>query len=371
MDNDQVFTNVAVVSSINDIPEFNQDMEGEQTSTTDFLKQMDNIESMKGQNKTKVNRSRRTFIVSATLGKSFYTSRVMNKRSKKKMKKLLKENPEVQPNMKLNEIMQKINFKNKTKIIDMTKEEILPETLKLYKLECLKEEKMLYLYHFIKTHPDDSTIVFTNSINSTKRVKSLMNILSIKCLCLHSQMQMRQRIKKLDQFREGKFKVLVCTDVASRGLDIPEVSLVLHLHSPKDVDTMVHRCGRTARLGREGVSVIISDAFDRGRLIKYMKDLGGHERVKNIIVQKSQIDDIRNLVTEASKIEKEEFRDGVKRKDKSWAKKMADLCGIEIDEDNADVAEEKKKIAEKKRSNIKKKKKMLKQVRKKIIFFRN
>lgn len=132
-------SNVAVVSSIDEIPTFEQDGDGKQMSTTDFLKEIDQMKEKRQQNKTRVNKSRRTFIVSATLGKSYYTSRVMNKNSKKRMKKLLKENPEVQPNMKLKEIMHKINFKNKTKIIDMTKETILPDTLKLYKLECLKE----------------------------------------------------------------------------------------------------------------------------------------------------------------------------------------------------------------------------------------
>lgn len=372
MDTHHVYTNVAVVSSVNEVPEFEQGIDGEQITTDEFLEKFDKMEAAKGQSKTKVNKSRRTFIVSATLGKSFYTSRIMNKNAKRKMKKLLKENPEVQPNMKLKEIMQKITFKNKTKVIDMTQEEILPETLKMYKIECLKEEKMLYLYHFIKQHPDDSIIVFTNSINSTKRVRSLMDILSIKCVSLHSQMQMRQRIKKLDQFRAGTYRVLVCTDVASRGLDIPEVSLVLHLHSPKDVDTMVHRCGRTARLGREGVSVIICDAFDRSRIMKYMKDLGGPERVKNIVVEKSQIDEIKAVVVEAGKIEKEEFREGVEKKDKSWAKKMGDLCGIIVDEDKAKQQENQNRRANKK-ERLKKKKEMLKQVRNKFLkeIFRN
>lgn len=362
-------TNVAVVSSIDDIPNFEDTTDGtEKISTTDFLKKIDEMEQLKGQNKTRVNKNRRTFIVSATLGKSFFTSRVMNKRSKKRMKKLLKNNPEVQPNMKLNEIMHKINFKNKTKIIDMTKETILPDTLKLYKLECLKEEKMIYLYYFIKKHPDDSIIVFTNSINSTKRVNSLMTLLNIKCVCLHSQMQMRQRIKKLDQFRDGKFSVLVSTDVASRGLDIPEVSLVLHLHSPKDIDTMVHRCGRTARLGREGVSVIISDAFDRGRLIKYLKDLGGNERVKNIVVEKTQLDELRTIVADASKIEKEEFKVGVAKKEKSWAKKMADLCGIEIDDERV-LDDGRNKRNQEQQSKLKGRKRKLKQVRNFINFY--
>ncbi len=74
----------------------------------------------------------------------------------------------------------------------------------------------------------------------------------MKCTCLHSKLQQNLRIKKLDNFRQGKTNVLICTDVGSRGIDIPEVGVVLHVHCPKDIDTLVHRCGRTARMGKEG-----------------------------------------------------------------------------------------------------------------------
>ena len=318
---------------------------------------MDNFEQQKASTKVKTNKSRRTFVVSATLGKSFGTSRVMNKRVRKKFKKLMKENPEVQPNMKLREIMHKINFKNKTKIIDLTKETILPETLELLKVDCLKEEKMLYLYHFIRIHQGESIIVFTNSINSTKRVKSLLDLGGFKCICLHAQMQMRQRIKKLDQFRAGKFKILVCTDVASRGLDVPEVNVVLHLHTPKDADTMVHRCGRTARQGREGLSVIISDANDRKRLVKYRRDLD-QGKIKNIKVPIQKLDEIRDVVEQVSAVEREEFKHGLEAKDRSWEKKMAEAAGIVLDK----KTEGQKIEEERKESQLRKKKNALKKV---------
>ena len=57
-------------------------------------------------------------------------------------------------------------------------------------------------------------------------------------------------------FREGKYQVLVATDVAARGLDIPEVDLVIQCEPPKDVDSYIHRSGRTGRAGRTGVSLL-------------------------------------------------------------------------------------------------------------------
>jgi superfamily II DNA/RNA helicase len=105
------------------------------------------------------------------------------------MKKLLKDNPEVTPNMKIKEIMHKIKFKNKTKIIDETKEAILPANLELLKVETAKEEKNLYLYHFLKINPKTPTIIFCNSINSVKRTQAFLKASGVHSVCLHAQLQ--------------------------------------------------------------------------------------------------------------------------------------------------------------------------------------
>jgi len=209
---------------------------------------------------------------------------------------------------------------------------------------------MLYLYHFVKTNPSDLIIVFTNSINSTKKLKSLLTLGGIQCVCLHASMQMRQRIKKLDDFRAGKKRVLVSTDVASRGLDVPEVSWVIHFHSPKDVDTMVHRCGRTARNGQEGKSV------------KYSKDLD-QNKVKRIKVPIQKLDEIRALVSEVSKLEKEEFKMKLSKKDRSWEKKMAEAAGIILDDEKQSLRDRRREKDE----ELKFQKKKLTKV--KIYFF--
>lgn len=72
---------------------------------------------------------------------------------------------------------------------------------------------------------------------------------------LHGDIAQNQREVTLKRFREGKFNVLVATDVASRGLDIPNVDLVIQLEPPKDVETYIHRSGRTARAGKQGTCI--------------------------------------------------------------------------------------------------------------------
>ncbi|CAG8668211.1 16768_t:CDS:2, partial [Acaulospora morrowiae] len=72
---------------------------------------------------------------------------------------------------------------------------------------------------------------------------------------LHGDIAQAQREITMKRFREGKFKCIICTDVLARGIDIPQVDLVINCEPPKDIETYVHRAGRTARAGRLGTAV--------------------------------------------------------------------------------------------------------------------
>lgn len=72
---------------------------------------------------------------------------------------------------------------------------------------------------------------------------------------MHGDIAQNQREVTLKRFKEKKFNVLVATDVASRGLDIPSVDLVIQVEPPKDAETYIHRSGRTARAGRSGTCI--------------------------------------------------------------------------------------------------------------------
>jgi ATP-dependent RNA helicase DDX21 len=72
---------------------------------------------------------------------------------------------------------------------------------------------------------------------------------------LHGDIPQKQREVAFKSFKEGKLKCLVATNVAARGLDIPEVDLIVQLEPPKDVETYIHRAGRTGRAGRSGICV--------------------------------------------------------------------------------------------------------------------
>ena len=72
---------------------------------------------------------------------------------------------------------------------------------------------------------------------------------------MHGDIAQNQREVTMKRFKEGKFRVLVATDVASRGLDIPNVDLVIQIEPPKETETYIHRSGRTARAGATGTAI--------------------------------------------------------------------------------------------------------------------
>jgi ATP-dependent RNA helicase DDX21 len=95
---------------------------------------------------------------------------------------------------------------------------------------------------FAQTKIDANSIILSEKMRNNAEV-------------LHGDIAQNQREVTLKRFREGKFNVLVATDVASRGLDIPNVDLIVQLEPPKDVESYIHRSGRTARAGKEGICI--------------------------------------------------------------------------------------------------------------------
>ncbi|XP_047145195.1 nucleolar RNA helicase 2 isoform X1 [Hydra vulgaris] len=99
------------------------------------------------------------------------------------------------------------------------------------------------------------TIIFTSTKQEANEL-ALNSVINMDSQVLHGDIQQKQRELTLQSFRNGKFNCLIATDVAARGLDIPEVDLVIQTEPPKDVDSYIHRAGRTGRAGRKGVCII-------------------------------------------------------------------------------------------------------------------
>ncbi|KAG5525629.1 hypothetical protein RHGRI_032065 [Rhododendron griersonianum] len=153
-------------------------------------------------------------------------------------------------------------------------EEKLVEGIKLYALPATATSKRTILADLVTVYAKGGkTIVFTQTKRDADEV-SLALTSSITSEALHGDISQHQRERTLNGFRKGKFTVLVATDVAARGLDIPNVDLVIHYELPNDPETFVHRSGRTGRAGKQG-SVILMFTSSQRRTIKTLeRDVG-------------------------------------------------------------------------------------------------
>ncbi|OCF60597.1 ATP-dependent RNA helicase DBP8 [Kwoniella mangroviensis CBS 10435] len=116
-----------------------------------------------------------------------------------------------------------------------------------------------------------STIIFTQRCATAHLLHLLLNQLEIPSVALHSHLSQPQRLLSLARFRAQEVKVLVTTDVGSRGLDIPEVAMVVNWDCPRRSDDYIHRVGRTARAGRGGVAITVITERDV-ELVKMIED---------------------------------------------------------------------------------------------------
>ncbi|CAL1393129.1 unnamed protein product [Linum trigynum] len=153
-------------------------------------------------------------------------------------------------------------------------EEKLAEGIKLYAITTTSTSKRSMLCDLVTVYAKGGkTIVFTQTKRDADEVSiSLSN--SIASEALHGDISQHQRERTLNGFRQGKFTVLVATDVASRGLDIPNVDLVIHYELPNDPETFVHRSGRTGRAGKLGTTILLFSSSQRRTVRSLERDVG-------------------------------------------------------------------------------------------------
>ncbi|KAK1579490.1 DEAD/DEAH box helicase [Colletotrichum navitas] len=133
----------------------------------------------------------------------------------------------------------------------------IPATLSQMHLQVPVTHREHYLHTFLLTdgNAEKSVIIFCNRTSTADYLHHLLRLLDHRVTSLHSGLPQRQRVDNLGRFRAAAARILVATDVASRGLDIPEVAVVVNYDIPRNPDDYIHRVGRTARAGRKGEAV--------------------------------------------------------------------------------------------------------------------
>ncbi|KAI0366851.1 DEAD-domain-containing protein [Pilatotrama ljubarskyi] len=269
-----------------------------------------------------------TFVFSATLSKDLQKN--LKRRSRGRRRKNEK------PASTLDDLLLRLDFRDpEPAVVDISPAGSVVATLTESKIECLMTDKDAYLYYFLLRYPG-RTLVFLSSIDGIRRLLPLMELLEVRAFPLHSQLEQRQRLKNLDRFKSTPNAVLLATDIAARGLDIPAVDHVVHYQAPRTADAYVHRNGRTARAMRRGFSLLMCAPDERKVVRALMHNLGRQEdEIPEMPVELYMLDKLKARIQLAREIDAAQHKVKKENHERNWLKEAADAMEIELDSDFA------------------------------------
>uniref|UniRef100_F1L6E3 RNA helicase n=1 Tax=Ascaris suum TaxID=6253 RepID=F1L6E3_ASCSU len=214
------------------------------------------------------------------------------------------------------------------------------DKLKQHYIFIPQKYKEAYLVYILNEMAGQTAIVFCATCASTMKTALMLRQLGFGAVPLHGQMSQAKRLGSLNKFKSKVRPILVCTDVASRGLDIPNVDAVLNYDVPSQSKDYVHRVGRTARAGRSGVSITFVTQYDVEvyQRIEHLigKKLPLYETVENDVML------LVERVEEAMKAAKQELKEMDEKKNKGKKRRKGEDSDDEVNDDSAEGTYRKK-----------------------------
>lgn len=170
-------------------------------------------------------------------------------------------------------------------------------------------QKDVHLVYILTLLASNSIIIFTRTVHDAQRLSIILRLLGMPAIPLHGQLSQSARLGALNKFRSGGRSILVATDVASRGLDIPLVDVVVNFDVPQHSKDYIHRVGRTARAGRAGKSVTFVTQYDV-ELVQRIEEVTGKKMsLFNGGVDKEAVKLLMERVGEAQREAVKELKD--------------------------------------------------------------
>eukprot|EP01135_Chromosphaera_perkinsii_P006407 Nk52_evm9s490 gene=Nk52_evmTU9s490 len=203
--------------------------------------------------------------------------------------------------------LQRASLVNPVKVEVSTKYTTVTTLVQQYLFVPLKY-KDCYLAYVLNELAGNSTIIFTTTCSNTQRVTLMLRNLGFPAISLHGQMSQPNRLGALNKFKSQSRSILIATDVASRGLDIPHVDLVVNFDIPQHSKDYIHRVGRTARAGRAGRSITFVSQYDV-ELFQRIEKLTG-KRMDLFPSEENEVLLLLERVNEAQRYAMQELRDG-------------------------------------------------------------
>ncbi|XP_040215520.1 probable ATP-dependent RNA helicase DDX47 isoform X1 [Rana temporaria] len=169
-----------------------------------------------------------------------------------------------------------------------------------------------YLVYILNELAGNSFMIFCSTCNNTQRVSSLLRNLGFTAIPLHGQMSQNKRLGALNKFKAKSRSVLLATDVASRGLDIPHVDVVINFDIPTHSKDYIHRVGRTARAGRSGKAITFVTQYDV-ELFQRIEHIIG-KKLPAFPTQEEEVMFLNERVAEAQRFARVELREHSEKK---------------------------------------------------------
>ncbi|KAJ2130299.1 ribosomal RNA processing protein [Coemansia sp. RSA 678] len=233
--------------------------------------------------------------------------------------------------------LQRASLSNPVKIEVSAKYSTVDKLLQYFMFFPFKR-KDCYLVWLLNETAGQSAIVFARTCSEVLRIGLLLRNLGVEAIPLHGQLSMDKRMGALNKFKSGARKVLVATDVASRGLDIPAVDLVVNYDIPSFSKDYIHRVGRTARAGRAGRAISFVTQYDVELLQRIEQVIG--KKLEEFPSEKDAIMLLQERVNEAQRIAVLELKEIQSKRGKGG--KGKDKRARDVDDKQISLSEAKK-----------------------------
>ena len=159
------------------------------------------------------------------------------------------------------------------KTLFLPPEDVLRKRITHYALFAETRDKIDTLRSLLNAEKPAKALIFTSKIDQVANIVSKLKYKNIECYALTAKTEKAERKATIDRFRSGKIKILVTSDLVARGMDIPNISHVIQMDMPSDDDFFIHRAGRTARMGKTGINIVIGDGYEMRKYAAIEKKL--------------------------------------------------------------------------------------------------
>lgn len=205
--------------------------------------------------------------------------------------------------------------------ISVDKNITTPETLKQKYTVINLEQKLSFVWSFIKRHKKSKILIFIATCKQTRFIHDLFCRMKpgVSIIAIHGGLHQLKRMDVYNKFRDVRHCVLLATDVASRGLDFPDVDWVVQLDCPEDPTAYIHRVGRTARLERVGRSLLVLMPNERDYMLEQLEKR--HIPVEEVPTREKHLFFIQNTV-ESHLARDVNLKEEAKRAFKSYIKSL-------------------------------------------------